>query len=99
MFKNKNKRNFHEGRPNRLFESLFGHPRLLLAATGIRLAHPVSGQGLRLQAGLAEDFAEVIWLGWGEGAAERALAHPAFPFPLLSYTFALRPRTPRLRPP
>lgn len=46
---------------------LFGHPRLLLAATEMRLAHPVSGQALRLQAGLAEDFAEVIGrLGWGE---------------------------------
>ena len=56
-----------KGRHNRLFQTLFGHPRLLLAATGMRLAHPVSGQALHLQAGLAEDFAEVIGrLGWGE---------------------------------
>ena len=56
-----------KGRHNRLFQALFGHPRLLLAATGMRLAHPVGGQALHLQAGLAEDFAEVIGrLGWGE---------------------------------
>jgi tRNA pseudouridine65 synthase len=56
-----------KGRHNRLFQTLFGHPRLLLAATEMRLAHPVSGQALRLRAGLAEDFAEVIGrLGWGE---------------------------------
>jgi tRNA pseudouridine65 synthase len=56
-----------KGRHNRLFQTLFGHPRLLLAATEMRLAHPVSGQALRLQAGLAEDFTEVIGrLGWGE---------------------------------
>lgn len=56
-----------KGRHNRLFHTLFGHPRLLLAATEMQLVHPVSGQALRLQAGLAEDFAEVIGrLGWGE---------------------------------
>lgn len=56
-----------KGRHNRLFQTLFGHPRLLLAATEMRLAHPVGGQALHLQAGVAEDFAEVIGrLGWGE---------------------------------
>lgn len=56
-----------KGQHNRLFQALFGHPRLLLAATEMRLVHPVSGLALRLQAGLAEDFAEVIRrLGWGE---------------------------------
>jgi len=54
-----------KGRHNRLFQELFGYQRLLLAATGMRLAHPISGQVLNLQAGLAEDFAEVIGrLGW-----------------------------------
>lgn len=54
-----------KGRHNRLFQALFGRPRLLLAATEVRLVHPVSGQAMRLQAGLAEDFAEVIGrLGW-----------------------------------
>ena len=54
-----------KGRHNRLFQELFGHQRLLLAATEMRLAHPVSGRALCLQAGLAEDFAEVVGrLGW-----------------------------------
>ena len=56
-----------KGRHNRLFQELFGHPRLLLAATAMRLAHPLSGQVLHLQAGLAADFAEVIGrLGWSD---------------------------------
>lgn len=56
-----------KGRHNRLFQTLFGHPRLLLAATGMRLTHPVNGQALHLQAGLAGEFAEVIRrLGWSE---------------------------------
>ncbi len=54
-----------KGRHNRLFHELFGYPRLLLAATEMRLAHPVSGEVLTLQAGLAADFAEVVGrLGW-----------------------------------
>ncbi len=58
-----------KGRHNRLFQQLFGHPRLLLAATEMRLVHPSSGQALRLQTGLAEDFADVIGqLGWSEAA-------------------------------
>jgi tRNA pseudouridine65 synthase len=65
-----------KGRHNRLFQSLFGHPRLLLAATGMRLAHPLSGQTLRLQAGLAADFSEVIGrLGWAE-SLQAACARP-----------------------
>ena len=56
-----------KGRHNRLFQELFGYPRLLLAATEMRLTHPVSGEDLCLQAGLAEDFAEVIGrLGWAD---------------------------------
>jgi tRNA pseudouridine65 synthase len=56
-----------KGRHNRLFQQLFGHPRLLLAATEMRLVHPASGQALHLQDGLADDFAEVIGqLGWSE---------------------------------
>jgi tRNA pseudouridine65 synthase len=58
-----------KGRHNRLFQQLFGHPRLLLAATRVRLVHPASGQPLHLHAGLAEDFADVIrQLGWDEAA-------------------------------
>lgn len=56
-----------KGRHNRLFQALFGSQRLLLAATEMRLVHPVSGQALRLQAGLDRGFAEVIGqLGWSE---------------------------------
>jgi tRNA pseudouridine65 synthase len=59
-----------KGRHNRLFQELFGYQRLLLAATGMRLAHPVSGQALHLHAALADDFAEVIGrLGWGGALA------------------------------
>ncbi len=58
-----------KGRHNRLFQDLFGRPRLLLAATGMRFAHPASGQTVRLQTGLAEDFTEVIGqLGWSAAA-------------------------------
>jgi tRNA pseudouridine65 synthase len=56
-----------KGKHNRLFQELFGYQRLFLAATEIRLAHPVSGETLNLQAGLAEDFAEIVErLGWCE---------------------------------
>ena len=58
-----------KGRHNRLFQQLFGHPRLLLAATEMQFTHPASGQALRLRTGLAEDFAEVIGqLGWSAAA-------------------------------
>jgi tRNA pseudouridine65 synthase len=60
-----------KGRHNRLFQELFGCQRLLLAATEMRLAHPVSGQPLRLHADLAEDFADVIeQLGWRDALPE-----------------------------
>ncbi|OYY93246.1 MAG: pseudouridylate synthase [Hydrogenophilales bacterium 28-61-23] len=54
-----------KGRHNRLFQDLFGCHRLLLAATEMRLTHPVSGRDLQLHAVLADDFAGVIErLGW-----------------------------------
>jgi tRNA pseudouridine65 synthase len=60
-----------KGRHNRLFQELFGCQRLLLAATEMRLAHPVSGQPLRPHADLAEDFADVIeQLGWRDALPE-----------------------------
>lgn len=66
-----------KGRHNRLFQELFGHPRLLLAATDMQLAHPVSGQALHLRAELAVDFAEVVErLGWNETGYETALLSP-----------------------
>ena len=63
-----------KGRHNRLFQELFGHPRLLLAATDMHLAHPISGQALHLQAALAADFADVVErLGWRETLANATL--------------------------
>ena len=54
-----------KGRHNRLFQELFGCQRLLLAATELRLTHPLSGQALSLRAEVAADFAELIErLGW-----------------------------------
>jgi len=59
-----------KGRHNRLFQQLFGHQRLLLAATAMQLVHPLSGQALHLEAGMANDFAEVIErLGWRDALA------------------------------
>jgi len=56
-----------KGRHNRLFQELFGCHRLLLAATEMRLIHPVSGEPLSLLAPLAEDFAQVLRaLGWAQ---------------------------------
>ncbi len=54
-----------KGRHNRLFQELFGCQRLLLAATELRLTHPLSGQALCLRAEVAADFAALIErLGW-----------------------------------
>ena len=58
-----------QGRHNRLFQALFDCRRLLLAATGMRLRHPVSGAELCLEAAPGEDFQSVLrQLGWGEVA-------------------------------
>jgi tRNA pseudouridine65 synthase len=54
-----------KGRHNRLFQALFGCQRLLLAATELRLTHPLSGQSLCLRAELEANFAALIErLGW-----------------------------------
>lgn len=68
-----------KGRHNRLFQELFGCQRLLLAATGMQFVHPVGGQLVRLQAGVAEDFADVVArLGWAEAAIDaKASTMPA----------------------
>jgi tRNA pseudouridine65 synthase len=50
---------------NRLFATLFGTRRLLLASVGLALPHPLTGAPLRLTAPLADDFAAVVRaLGW-----------------------------------
>lgn len=58
---------FGKGRHNRLFASLFGVSRLLLACTRMQLAHPHTGQMLDLAAPPADDFIRVIAaLGWAD---------------------------------
>ena len=56
---------YGKGRHNRLFGELFGCRRMLLACIALRLMHPVSGEPLRLEAPLQDDFADVLAkLGW-----------------------------------
>jgi tRNA pseudouridine65 synthase len=62
---------FGKGAHNRLFQTLFGVKRLLLACVELRLRHPATGQPLAITAPLAEDFAAVVHgLGW-ESTADR----------------------------
>ena len=70
-----------KGRHNRLFQELFGCQRLLLAATEMQLVHPVGGQLVHLQAGLAEDFSDVVArLGWAEAVIDtKPITMPAPP--------------------
>lgn len=56
---------YGKGVHNRMFQSRFGSSRLLLACTGLRLHHPVTGEPLSLSAPVGEDFAAVVdALGW-----------------------------------
>ncbi len=58
-----------QGRHNRLFQAVFDSDRLLLAATEMRLTHPVTATPLVLAVSPAADFQRVmVCLGW-EGAA------------------------------
>lgn len=64
---------YGKGRHNRLFQEMFGCRRMLLACTELRLAHPVSGEPLILQAPVAPDFASVLdQIGWSTFAAQRS---------------------------
>lgn len=57
---------YGKGRHNRLFRDLYGNSRLLLASTGMRLAHPMTGATLVFRAPPAQDFTDVLrQLGWG----------------------------------
>lgn len=68
---------FGKGRHNRLFTTLFGSARLLLACTRMTLAHPVSGHSLSLRAPLAADFLHVVdALGWSAHEAALRQASP-----------------------
>lgn len=51
---------YGKGTHNRFFREHFASHRLLLAATELRLTHPVSGQDLHIKAPLAEDFCRVL---------------------------------------
>jgi tRNA pseudouridine65 synthase len=56
---------YGKGRHNRLFQTLFGCHRMLLASVETCLRHPVTGEALTLRAPLAEDFDLVLrQLGW-----------------------------------
>ncbi len=63
-----------KGRHNRLFQELFGSRRLLLAATELRLTHPLSAQLMRLRAEPADDFANLLGqLGWATASSAKPL--------------------------
>lgn len=56
---------YGKGRHNRLFQTLFGSHRLLLACTELAFTHPLSGVTLRIDARPATDFMDVVHaLGW-----------------------------------
>lgn len=65
---------YGKGRHNRLFQTLFGSQRLLLACVELRLPHPVTGEPLTFTAPLAADFAGVLaQLGWASHLPPRWL--------------------------
>lgn len=61
---------FGKGRHNRLFQTLFGSTRLLLACTRLAFTHPVTGESLRVDAPPSADFVAVMdALGWADALA------------------------------
>ena len=71
---------YGQGRHNRLFRERFACHRLLLAAVGLDLAHPVTGAPLSIAAPLAADFGGVVAaLGWDAAVPRhwRAAAAPS----------------------
>ncbi len=62
---------YGKGRHNRLFQTLFGSQRLLLACTQLSLMHPVARSPLTLNAPPAKDFQQVMQaLGWHDIALD-----------------------------
>lgn len=49
-----------DGRQNRLFREKFNCHRLLLAATRLRITHPVTAEQLVINAGIDEQFSEIL---------------------------------------
>lgn len=65
---------YGKGEINRQFAQHIGHTRLWLACVSMQLQHPVTGDVLRLQSPLAEEFHHVLeQLGW---QAEYEAWHP-----------------------
>ncbi|MBM3115028.1 pseudouridine synthase [Jeongeupia naejangsanensis] len=63
---------YGKGRHNRMFAERFGVGRMLLACTGLRLAHPHTGAALDLACPLAADMQGVIdALGWANAPHRR----------------------------
>ncbi len=61
---------FGKGRHNRLFQTLFGSARLLLACTRLAFSHPLTGESLRVDAPPSADFVAVMRaLGWTDALA------------------------------
>lgn len=51
---------YGKGRHNRLFQTLFGCHRMLLACKALRLTHPSSGLPLHIEADISGEYAEVL---------------------------------------
>ncbi|MFV8817607.1 tRNA pseudouridine(65) synthase TruC [Haliea sp. E17] len=65
---------YGKGVHNRFFRDQYLSDRLLLACTGMSLRHPVSGEPLRLAAGLDATFTRLIrTFGWENAAGQRPL--------------------------
>ena len=75
---------FGKGRHNRLFQTLFGCHRMLLACARMQLTHPYTSEPLDLVAPPDGEFAAVLEaLGWaGALPAELRQPLPATPLPL-----------------
>ena len=68
---------YGKGKHNRLFQTLFGTHRMLLACTHLRLAHPSDGSPLSIEAELSGDYANVLnRLGWNAIPTQRPLRTP-----------------------
>lgn len=67
-----------DGKHNQFFREHFHCRRLLLAATGMAFAHPVSGESLQLRAPLDVGFRRILAdLGWDNGVAGNVFPPPS----------------------
>jgi tRNA pseudouridine65 synthase len=71
---------FGSGRHNRLFQTLLGCRRLLLACVELRLAHPATGASLTLTAPVSGEFGHLLrQLGWASQVPPSWLSDDAAP--------------------